>query len=44
MSADELEEVNVGSLLIPKRYDFFKSLKFSAIASDSPIAKFTIHV
>jgi hypothetical protein len=28
---------------MPKRGDFFKSLEFPAIASDSPIAKFTIH-
>ena len=43
MRTNELERGNVGSLLMPKRGDFFKSLEFPAIASDSPIAKFTIH-
>jgi hypothetical protein len=43
MRTNELERGNIGSLLMPKRGDFFKSLKFPAIASDSPIAKFTIH-
>jgi hypothetical protein len=40
---NELERGNVGSLLMPKRGDLFKSLEFPAIASDSPIEKFTIH-
>jgi hypothetical protein len=43
MRTNELEQGNVGSLLMPKRGDFFKSLEFPAIASDSPIAKFTTH-
>jgi hypothetical protein len=43
MRTNELKRGNVGSLLIRKRCDFFKSLKFPAIASDAPIAKFTIH-
>jgi hypothetical protein len=43
MRANELERGNVWPLLMPKRGDFFKSLKFPAIASDSPIAKFTTH-
>jgi len=44
MSADELEWVNVGPLLIPERYDFFESLKLPAIAGDAPITKSTPHV
>jgi hypothetical protein len=43
MRTNELERRNAGSLLMPKRGDFFKSLEFPAIAGDSPIAKFTIH-
>jgi hypothetical protein len=36
MRTNELERGNVGSLLMPKRGDFFKSLEFPTIASDSP--------
>jgi hypothetical protein len=43
MRTNELERGNVGSLLMPKRGNFFKSLEFPAIASDSPIAKSTTH-
>jgi hypothetical protein len=43
MRTNELERANARSLLMPKRYDFFKSLEFPAIAGDSPIAKFTTH-
>jgi hypothetical protein len=44
VSANELEGVNDGSLLIPTRFDFFKALKLPAIAGDAPITKSTLHV
>jgi hypothetical protein len=44
MRANELEAVNLGSLLILKQRDFFERLKLSAIAGYAPITKSTPQV